>query len=88
MQYLRKFLANLADQMAKLTPLTPKLAEKTFKGTATHQHAFDVIKHIVKSSPVLRTIDHDSNETIYLTCDASKDTLGCYLSQGATWEEA
>ncbi|GAA5959299.1 hypothetical protein JCM10213_008100 [Rhodosporidiobolus nylandii] len=50
--------------------------------------AFLAIKQIVTSLPVLRAVDQDSDEPIWLMTDASKVGIGAVLLQGADWRTA
>ncbi|GAA5921705.1 hypothetical protein JCM1841_007097 [Sporobolomyces salmonicolor] len=88
-QYLRKFIPQLAEHTAVLTPLTRKgLTRIDDLWTDKEQAAFEAIKRIVTSLPVLRPVDQDSKETIWLMTDASKVGIGAVLLQGEDWKTA
>ncbi|GAA5980988.1 hypothetical protein JCM11641_001420 [Rhodosporidiobolus odoratus] len=82
-QYLRKFIPQLAEHTAVLTPLTRKgLTRIDDLWTEKEQRAFKAIKEIVTSLPVLKPVDQDSEEPIWLMTDASKVGIGAVLLQG------
>ncbi|KAK4702014.1 hypothetical protein P7C70_g4211, partial [Phenoliferia sp. Uapishka_3] len=88
-QYLKKFVVGLAQQTAVLTPLTKK-GIVSIKGLwgAQEQQAFDSIKTIITSLPCLRSLDYESEETIFVMTDASNAGVGAVLLQGETWQTA
>ncbi|GAA5996432.1 hypothetical protein JCM11641_006701, partial [Rhodosporidiobolus odoratus] len=88
-QYLRKFIPRLAEHTAVLTPLTRKgLNDVEGLWTDKEEAAFKAIKETVTSLPVLRAIDQDSEEPIWLMTDASKVGIGAVLLQGKDWRTA
>ncbi|GAA5994101.1 hypothetical protein JCM11641_000412, partial [Rhodosporidiobolus odoratus] len=88
-QYLRKFIPLLAEHTAVLTPLTRKgLTKIDHLWKDKEKAAFEAIKRIVTSLPVLRPIDQDSDEPIWLMTDASKVGIGAVLLQGKDWRTA
>lgn len=88
-QYLRKFIPNLAEYTAILTPLTKKgVADIPRLWHDKHEQAFEAIKRIVSSLPVLRPVNQDSEETVWLMTDASKVGIGAVLLQGEDWKRA
>ncbi|GAA5826830.1 hypothetical protein JCM3770_005419 [Rhodotorula araucariae] len=85
-QYLRKFIPQLADHTAVLTPLTRKgLTSIELLWGAREEKAFSAIKRIVTSLPVLRPVDQDSGVPIWLMTDTSKVGVGGVLLQGDDW---
>ena len=74
--YLAKFLPRLADVTQPLRDLTK---ETTFKWDAPHETAFNSMKELVASQPVLRYYNPD--EEVTLQCDASESGLGATLLQ-------
>ncbi|GAA5908929.1 hypothetical protein JCM5296_006825, partial [Sporobolomyces johnsonii] len=87
-QYLRKFIPKLADQTAVLTPLTKKgLTNVEGMWTDKEERAFQEIKRIVTSLPVLRPVDQDG-APLWLMTDASKVGVGAVLLQGEDWKTA
>ncbi|GAA5982121.1 hypothetical protein JCM11641_000594 [Rhodosporidiobolus odoratus] len=88
-QYLRKFIPQLAEHTAILTPLTRKgLTRIDHLWTEKEERAFGAIKRIVTSLPVLKPVDQDSDEPIWLMTDASKVGVGAVLLQGKDWKTA
>lgn len=88
-RYIANFLPHLAEFTSVLTPLTQKELNKKFlPWTAEHQKAFDGIKELVTSCECLTTIDHDTEENIFVSYDASDRHTGAVLSVGPTWQEA
>ncbi|GAA6054862.1 hypothetical protein NBRC10513_006213 [Rhodotorula toruloides] len=88
-QYLRKFIPSLAEHTAVLTPLTRKgFVDVEGSWGEREEKAFEAIKRIVTSLPVLRPVDQDSDEPIWLMTDASKVGIGAVLLQGKDWRTA
>ncbi|GAA5985616.1 hypothetical protein JCM11641_004993 [Rhodosporidiobolus odoratus] len=88
-QYLRKFIPQLAEHTAVLTPLTRKgLTRIDHLWTGKEEKAFEAIKKIVTSLPVLKPVDQDLEEPIWLMSDASKVGVGAVLLQGQDWKTA
>ena len=88
-QYLRKFIPQLAEHTAVLTPLTKKGVTNVPRLWGSKEEgAFEAIKKIVTSLPVLRPLDQDSSEPIWLMTDASKVGIGAVLLQGEDWRTA
>ncbi|CDR49787.1 RHTO0S33e00188g1_1 [Rhodotorula toruloides] len=88
-QYLRKFIPLLAEHTAVLTPLTKKgLTDISSLWGQKEEVAFEAIKRIVTLLPVLRALDQDSDEPIWLMTDASKVGLGAVLLQVEDWKTA
>lgn len=88
-QYLRKFIPQLAEQTAVLTPLTKKgITDIPRLWSDKEERAFELIKKTVSSLPVLRPLDQDSEEPIWLMTDASNVGLGAVLLQGPDWKQA
>ena len=86
-QYIAVFLPTLADYTHTLTPLTTKDTKMNFKWTKAHQTTFKCIKLLVVGSDCLTIIDHlDTENEIFITCDASDWCTGTCLSFGKNWE--
>ncbi|GAA6058324.1 hypothetical protein NBRC10513_002520, partial [Rhodotorula toruloides] len=82
-QYLRKFIPQLAEHTAVLTPLTKKgLTDISSLWGQKEEIAFEATKRMVTSLPVLRALDQDSDESIWLMTPASKVGPGAVLLQG------
>ncbi|GAA5846261.1 hypothetical protein JCM11251_007270, partial [Rhodosporidiobolus azoricus] len=88
-QYLRKFIPQLAEHTVVLTPLTRKgLTRIDHLWTDKEDTAFGAIKKIVTSLPVLKPVDQESGVPIWLMTDASKVGIGAVLLQGEDWKTA
>ena len=75
--YLAKFMPKLAHVSKPLRDLTTKNAQ--FVWSSQHDKAFDEVKLLVTSQPVLKY--YDVNEEVTLQCDASEKGLGAALLQ-------
>ncbi|KAK3737630.1 hypothetical protein QZH41_006455 [Actinostola sp. cb2023] len=75
--YLAKFLPKLAQVSQPLRDLTTK--NEQFVWSSQHDKAFDEVKLLVTSHPVLKY--YDVNEEVTLQCDASEKGLGATLLQ-------
>ncbi|GAA5972542.1 hypothetical protein JCM11641_001892 [Rhodosporidiobolus odoratus] len=88
-QYLRKFIPDLAKFTSTLTPLTKKGTTRIeHLWTEKEERAFESIKKIVTSLPVLKPLNQASAEKIWLMTDASKVGIGAVLLQGDDWKTA
>lgn len=75
--YYRKFLRNFGKTAASLTELTKKGVD--FRWTPERQQAFDKIKNLILSEPVLAMFDPERE--IELETDASDFALGAQIGQ-------
>ena len=75
--YYRKFIKNFSHIAKPLTELTKK--NNTFYWTDKHTKAFNQLKELLCTAPVLRYPDYEKEFT--LTTDASNIGLGAVLSQ-------
>lgn len=66
--YLAKFLPRLSEVAQPLRELT--LANAQFVWSKQHDKAFDEVKKLVASHPVLKY--YDINEEVTIQCDASE----------------
>ena len=76
-QYLGKFLPNLAAESAPLRQLLEK--EVVWHWNKEQQQSFKTLKHMVTKSPVLGY--YNPNKPVTLTVDASANGLGAVLLQ-------
>ena len=53
-----------------------------------HEESFQQVKKLVETTPVLRPLDYDSKDPIYLFTDASQVGAGAWVGQGPTPETA
>ena len=75
--YLAKFLLKLSDVSEPLRQLTRK--EQEFNWSEVHDKAFDKIKALVSTPPLLKYYEPD--KPLVLQCDASEKGLGASLMQ-------
>jgi hypothetical protein len=66
--YLRRFFKNIASELAPITDLT---GNAKFRWTELEQTAFDKTKELAENPPILKALDPDSAEPIFLFTDAS-----------------
>lgn len=76
--YYRRFVPGYGRIAKPLTALLKK--DVNFKWTDLCQEAFDTLKKILTTEPLLQYPDF--TRTFNLTCDASNYAIGCVLSQG------
>jgi len=76
--YYRRFVPGYGQIAKPLTTLLKK--DVIFKWTDLCQEAFDTLKKILTTEPLLQYPDF--TRTFNLTCDASNYAIGCVLSQG------
>jgi len=76
---MRIWIPNYSQLIRPLTELTRKGTE--FIWTDRHQEAFDTMKKIITSPPVLKPIDYTSDNPIVLSVDSSQIAVGFILSQ-------
>lgn len=75
--YLARFLPNLSDVLEPIRQLTRQDVE--WQWNSTHDKAFQSIKQMISSAPVLRY--YDAEEELTVQCDASDKGLGAALLQ-------
>lgn len=76
-KYVAKFVENMSSITAPLRELTKN--DVPFEWKTEHEEAFNELKSIIKSKPVLAY--YDLKKTCVIQTDASKDGLGCCLMQ-------
>jgi len=77
--YLARFCKDLATKGRCLYELQE--VTKQFKWTHLHDEAFKQVKELIISNAVLKPINHNSNEQIYLITDASNVGLSGWIGQ-------
>jgi len=77
--YLRIFCPNLAVKAGPLSELQG--GTKRFKWTEMHEESFKQCKEIIQSNRVLKLINHESGEPIYLITDASQSGIVGSIAQ-------
>src|SRR5258706_6982072 len=82
--YLRKFCPNLASVAAPLTDLQGSTA--IWRWTDLHTKSFEECKKLIHSDRVIKPINYDSTDPVYLITDASDIGVGAWLGQGPDLE--
>ena len=83
-QYLAHFMPNVA---AYTSPLSAICANRTpFHWRPMHDKCFEMIKALAAKAPILRPIDVEKPDPIWVVCDASKTGVGAYYGQGPDWK--
>ncbi|CAN6694311.1 unnamed protein product [Malus baccata var. baccata] len=77
--FLRRFIANLAGKIQPLTPLLRLKDRDNFEWGPTHQQAFDSIKAYLTSPPVL--VPPQRGKPLKLYISASERSIGSLLAQ-------
>ncbi|CAN6698561.1 unnamed protein product [Malus baccata var. baccata] len=77
--FLRRFIANLAGKIQPLTPLLRLKDRENFEWGPTHQQAFDSIKTYLTSPPVL--VPPQRGKPLKLYISASGKSIGSLLAQ-------
>jgi hypothetical protein len=81
--YIAPFMPDIS---AFTTPLSAlETHGREFRWTTFHQHCFDMIKVLACKAPVLKPINVDLDEPIWVVCDASVFGVGAVLGQGPDW---
>jgi hypothetical protein len=75
--YYRRFIPNFSKIVKPITDLLKK--EKKFVWNAEHNEAFQALKKLLTTSPMLAQSDITKSFDVY--CDASGTGLGCVLMQ-------
>ncbi|CAN6580572.1 unnamed protein product [Malus baccata var. baccata] len=84
--FLRRFIANLAGKIQPLTPLLKMKDKENFEWGPPHQEAFDSIKAYLTSPPVL--VPPQRGKPLKLYISASDKSIGSLLAQNNEgWKE-
>ncbi|CAN6713400.1 unnamed protein product [Malus baccata var. baccata] len=84
--FLRRFIANLAGTIQPLTPLLRLKDKENFEWGPPHQHAVDSIKAYLTSPPVL--VPPQRGKPLKLYISASERSIGSLLAQNNEgWKE-
>ena len=77
----------MPDITAYTTPLSG-LAQnnQTFQWTPLLDKCFQSIKVIAMRSPILKLVDFDKNEQVWVITDGSQMGIGAMYRQGANWD--
>ncbi|GKV06953.1 hypothetical protein SLEP1_g18770 [Rubroshorea leprosula] len=77
--FLRRFISNLAGKTRVFSPLLKLKSEADFKWEEHHQFAFDMIKWYLSRPPVL--VPPVKNKPLILYISAADESIGCLLAQ-------
>ncbi len=82
--YVSNFLPDITTYTAPLQCMVKNGAP--FFWRPIHQRCFDMIKRICCKTPIIRPITYQTDEPVWLICDASKTGVGAMYGQGKTWQ--
>src|SRR5258705_4146472 len=80
--YLSQYVPHLSTYAAPLTQLCGSKA--LWKWRHIHRKAFEQLKDILAAEAILKPLDYESKEPIYLVTDASALGIGAWIGQGPT----
>ena len=83
-QYLAPFLPDISAYTGPLSAITANSQE--FEWRPIHDRCFEQIKVICSKTPVLKPIDPNVDDPIWVICDASVSGVGAMYGQGPTWQ--
>ena len=81
--YVSNFLPNVTTYTGPLMSITKNGAP--FFWRPIHDKCFEMIKTICCKTPVMKPINYESGEPIWVICDASKTGVGAMYGQGKDW---
>ena len=81
--YVSNFLPNVTTYTGPLTAMTKNGAP--FFWRPIHEKCFQMIKVICCKTPILKPVDYETEEPIWVICDASKTGVGAMYGQGKDW---
>jgi RNase H-like domain found in reverse transcriptase len=84
MQYLAHFLPDISTFTSLLSAITRN--SQAFQWQPLHDHCFQMIKSICCMTPVLKLIDPESPEPIWVICDASVFGTCTMYGQEPDWQ--
>lgn len=83
-QYIQHFMPNVSVFTAPLSAITRNGHE--FMWRPIHEKSFAEIKALAAKTPVLKPINPDLADPIWVVCDASASGVGAFYGQGKSWE--
>ena len=83
-QYLAHFMPDVTAYTGPLSAICRN--GQPFYWKPLHEACFDNIKAIACKSPILKPIDPQSTDPIWVICDASMSGIGAVYGQGETWQ--
>ena len=84
-QYIQHFMPNVSAFMAPLSAITKNGHEFTWR--PIHEKCFAEIKALATKTPILKPINPDNGDPIWVICDASVSGVGAFYGQGTSWEK-
>jgi hypothetical protein len=84
-QYFAQFFPNLAVDTGPLSSMTK--SGLPFDWCPIHSTCFDNIKALASKTVILKPIDFNSSEHVWVICDASVSGVGAMYGQGPTWQQ-
>ena len=83
-QYLAQFMPNVAAYMSPLSTICAN--DAPFHWRPIHDKCFEMIKALAAKAPILKPIDPEKPDPIWVICDASTSGIGAYYGQGPDWK--
>jgi hypothetical protein len=84
--YVANFLPDITSYTAPLQGMTQN--GTPFFWRPIHDKCFEMIKRVCQKTPVIRPLDYNSNELVWVVCDASKTGVGSMYGQGPSWDQS
>ena len=81
--YVSNFLPNVTTYTGPLMSMVQNGAP--FFWRPIHEKCFEMIKVICCRTPVIKPLNYESDEPIWVICDASKTGVGAMYGQGKDW---
>jgi hypothetical protein len=81
--YVGNFLPNITAFTGPLLAITKN--GSPFFWQPIHEKCFEMIKAICCKTPVLKPLDYEFNEPIWMICDMSSTSVGAMYGQGPDW---
>lgn len=83
-QYIQHFMPNVSVFTAPLSAITRNGHEFTWR--PIHEKCFSEIKALAARTPILKPVDPEIDDPIWVICDASASGVGALYGQGKSWE--
>ena len=83
-QYIQHFMPNVSIFTAPLSAITKNGHD--FMWRPLHEKCFAEIKALATKAPILKPINPEIEDPIWVVCNASASGVGAFYGQGKTWE--
>jgi hypothetical protein len=83
-QYLANFMPDVSMYTGPLAEITRN--GHSFEWRPIHQKCFESIKNMACKAPILKPVNPNKDEPIWVICDASVHGVGAVYGQGPTWQ--